>query len=485
MQSPPSPSKSAAVRGEVTSALHTKHDEATGRSYYAHVSDLVSALLEESPKAKVYEALTRICSRLARLEGRESGGGGEDSNNNIILEAGMSEQILSAAYSSENENKFSPIPLKRKHITTLQRLLPTANNAAAGEEGARTSTTQLADPRAQLQALQWANVGFGSHDTFFIDAAVKHLASSVEGYSSIRLWGKVLAQRQDYWIAEGSPEPGAAGNQENADEDEEDRSEPYGQGANRYAYWAAPSSAPDQWVRLPEVKSKLVPVARELAKILYGDLTRAVISHPPFDGTEADLLRANISIITAETTVCPVGQFSVEDTYIVPTEDFSLPRPSDCAELDQWIYAREPIGQDGRVIPEDDEDTDGDVDTSEWLASIADVEEDETPRWSIETPPVVGGCGSFGEWDASIVILRSIRWPGAATVLEHGGCHSIYVGDLRRHGAQPFYPPAPASVQSEPPELEEQDFSEKADSDGGSEEEEEGGEAESEDSDED
>lgn len=51
--------------------------------------------------------------------------------------------------------------------------------------------------------LEWAGVGFGDETATLINKSLNRLAQ-VSGASNVRLFGKVHAIENDYWVAEGN-----------------------------------------------------------------------------------------------------------------------------------------------------------------------------------------------------------------------------------------------------------------------------------------
>eukprot|EP00754_Rhynchopus_humris_P035969 Rhum_TRINITY_DN17681_c0_g1::Rhum_TRINITY_DN17681_c0_g1_i1::g.166327::m.166327/K19756/RSPH4A; radial spoke head protein 4A len=99
--------------------------------------------------------------------------------------------------------------------------------------------------------------------------------------------------------------------------------EPPGVGLNRYTFWVC-EHAGGPWVPLPDVTPEQVAVARRIRKYFTGRLDAAVRCHPPFPGTEANYLRAQLARITAAASIAPEGEvelFEAEDDDEEPEED--------------------------------------------------------------------------------------------------------------------------------------------------------------------
>ena len=72
---------------------------------------------------------------------------------------------------------------------------------------------------------------------------------------------------------------------------------------------------------LPHTTPKHVSVARQIRKLFTGRLTASVVCYPPFPGTEAELLRAQIARITAGTHVSPLGLYTFDEEEDEDDED--------------------------------------------------------------------------------------------------------------------------------------------------------------------
>ena len=74
--------------------------------------------------------------------------------------------------------------------------------------------------------------------------------------------------------------------------------------------WSAVS---DEWVVLPDIVPSQLVIAKQIKKLFTGRLDAPVVSYPPFPGTEAALLRAQIARISAATQVSPIGFFTFDE----------------------------------------------------------------------------------------------------------------------------------------------------------------------------
>lgn len=79
-------------------------------------------------------------------------------------------------------------------------------------------------------------------------------------------------------------------------------------GANKYTYFVCQEPGLP-WVKLPSVTPAQITIARQIRKFFTGCLSTPIISYPPFPGSEANYLRAQIARISAATQVSPLGYF--------------------------------------------------------------------------------------------------------------------------------------------------------------------------------
>jgi radial spoke head protein 4/6 len=106
----------------------------------------------------------------------------------------------------------------------------------------------------------------------------------------LRLWGKILCSKNDYFIAEGISEGQEEGELPPG-------TDPKGTGLNKFTYFATTDLLND-WTELPLVSAEHIRISRKLKLILSGSLESAVISNPHFPFAEKSLLRAQIARIS-------------------------------------------------------------------------------------------------------------------------------------------------------------------------------------------
>lgn len=87
-----------------------------------------------------------------------------------------------------------------------------------------------------------------------------------------------------------------------------EQEDPHGKGLNENVYWITQDLLGD-WQKLPDVKASDIVAARDIKKVLFGNLEAPVQSYPFFTGKERALLRAQIARISAATVIVPAGIF--------------------------------------------------------------------------------------------------------------------------------------------------------------------------------
>jgi radial spoke head protein 4A len=72
--------------------------------------------------------------------------------------------------------------------------------------------------------------------------------------------------------------------------------------------------------------------------------------------------------------------------------------------------------------------------------------EEEEGDWNLRQLP--GAARAEGE-EGGLVVVRSLRWPGACSIGFGKRFANVYVGYGHRHAAEAYAPPEPAEVQGE------------------------------------
>jgi radial spoke head protein 4A len=170
---------------------------------------------------------------------------------------------------------------------------------------------------ADMNVLECAGVGLGPELSFRLYTSLKKLAKSKPA-EAVHFFGIIRGTKQDYYIAEVSykeRDPGPGDEPKGEGEDvptpaadlafppREDGAagepESWLTNPNQYVYFVCNNPGPvTVWKRLPDVLPKHISLARRVRRLFSGDLSQPVLDFvPPFPGTEAHLLRAQIARI--------------------------------------------------------------------------------------------------------------------------------------------------------------------------------------------
>ncbi|XP_022920773.1 radial spoke head protein 6 homolog A isoform X2 [Onthophagus taurus] len=82
-----------------------------------------------------------------------------------------------------------------------------------------------------------------------------------------------------------------------------------GTGVNKKTYFVC-NEVGDEWIPLPDLIPIQIRVARLICKSFTGNLEQEIITYPEFQGTEKDLLRAQIARISAGSQISPLGFYT-------------------------------------------------------------------------------------------------------------------------------------------------------------------------------
>ncbi|ESL07363.1 flagellar radial spoke protein [Trypanosoma rangeli SC58] len=186
--------------------------------------------------------------------------------------------------------------------------------------------------------------GLQQEEAFRLVVGMKQLVK-MEPLATARFWGKIFGACADYYIVETKIDPERLPEEEDDDgatEDEEEEGvpietvadvlysygakrrvdtgvEPAGSGLNEWVYYAALTTDPTSWVRLPDVTPNQVIAARHICRGFTGDLESSVDTHPHFPGKEKNYLRAQIARISCACRVAPRDMYTTEGA--VPEEE--------------------------------------------------------------------------------------------------------------------------------------------------------------------
>ena len=389
-----------------------------------------------------------------------------------------------------------PVTLQRaKEIMDL--IKPPVPVGEDGEPEEVPKNGDLADIRDLVRdadLLEKAGVGLGKAETYRVVLALKALGDDAEfGVQSVRFFGKIFGTKADYLVAEVVP---TSPNEpvELTEEDVKNGVVPQdapGVGCNKFQYYVT-NQAGATWTKLPDVTSAQLMAARQIKKLLTGDLDAPIEGYPVFPGNEANYLRAQIAQIAAATGIVPKGIYSGpwdEEDYEAPEDGYAeadpeltdltedpekFKRPTSLVPLTDahgWQRESRPLlkGQ-GRTSwyvqpdPEPPEDAPEDwappakpqpEKAPQGLASLASDSPiaADVPAWSFRRV-----CTGLDNSEAAVA--KSLVWPGAVTVCDLNAIKgyywaSVYVGNGSSYDSASFSPPLPPPVAEEAADPEE------------------------------
>jgi len=454
-------------------------------------------LLQESPDSKLnlYDHLCSIMHKV--LENRTP--------NSVDVLEGLSQSVKT--------NKFVPATDPSSDVSAgshevdlanLQNKLFEKPSEDAEPEPEDEVEMPLPDLMDTAHYFEQAGVGLGREETFRIFLALKNLVDT-HTLQNVRFWGKILGTQKNYIVAEveyregaedeeqgeeeGEEEEAKEDEGEEAKEDEDDIPKPdykpppvipreeNGTGCNKKTYFVC-NEPGTEWVKLPPVTPAQIVCARQIKKFFTGDLNAAVISYPPFPGTEMNYLRAQIARISAGTQISPVDYFKfeeddeddsdgegrdsfVENVEFEPLRNQELIDPS----LSNWVHHVQHVLPQGRCVwinpavkteAEDFDDEEEEEEREEpdepvpehgppLLNPISeDTEVDSMPAWS-------AGLTSNLVPQYAAAVLRSNLWPGSYVFGLDKKFENLYIGYGHKYTAENYSPPAPPATQEEYP----------------------------------
>ncbi|XP_073497525.1 radial spoke head protein 6 homolog A-like [Phyllobates terribilis] len=451
----------------------------SGVSLYEHFSALLSRILSERPP-NALETLEQISAELhwSRLNGR-----------------------------LDSLRPLTEEPPTFNKAESLRALFSRGGGEADETEGDGEMTeSPLPNLYDLAHLLQQGGVILGRDETVRIALAMKRLTDT-RPLQYCRFWGKILGTGGSYLVAEvqfregedEEAEEDAEEEEKATAEDEEDEEEKEeaedlppkstyrpppvvprednGTGANKYVYFVC-SEAGAEWIRLPPVTPAQITIARKIRRLFTGNLDAPVITYPPFPGSEANLLRAQIARISAGTHVSPLGyyQFGEEegeeeeegatrDTYEENPEFEGIPVPDLVESLSSWVHHVQHILPQGRCVwlntavkseegleeeegeeeeKEDEEEPEPEVGPPLLTPLSEDAEINNTPPWTAYV-------SSTHIPQYALAVLRSNLWPGAYTISSPKKFENIYFGWGIKYSPEGYSPPAPPPPQLEYP----------------------------------
>ncbi|CCW59587.1 unnamed protein product [Phytomonas sp. EM1] len=213
------------------------------------------------------------------------------------------------------------------------------------DESAGSGT--LSDVVTEQRVFNALGTGIPPEAAYHVMIGLKKLMKS-EPLSSVRLWGKILGRKSDYYIAETELDPAYVTLDGEDDEDMDNDGdgedlpiehvndvfsvhilkrhhatpkEKSGTDLNKYVYYAASTADPMVWSRLPDVEPQHITVARLICREFTGNLEAPVRSHPRFLGLEKHYLRAQIARITCACRIAPRDMFTTQGAVPDMDED--------------------------------------------------------------------------------------------------------------------------------------------------------------------
>jgi len=316
------------------------------------------------------------------------------------------------------------------------------------DEPAEDNGVKVPDLLDDANLYEWAGVSFGRSELYKLFLSIKKFGEVLPGeVDRLRLFGRINTRGLPYFIIEGlSPE-----DEENIDETKQEGRN----GANKYVYYVTQQFESSEWIKLPNVTMEQIVKVRQFKRLLTGNLDADVPSYPPFPGKEKNLLRATIAVIVSETSISPDGFFDLDDAEDPPVikpaeaEAFNERFPksaNDLKEPDGWKHHEIELNKIGRILPLPEQlDESGEpIVPDEVVESVGPLEPIKPEVWSVRTCP--GGAGFNPN---SIVVMRSLRWPGAVAIANSRRFSNIYVGNGLPYAATSYSPPLPAAIQLE------------------------------------
>nr|XP_044990121.1 radial spoke head protein 6 homolog A-like [Jaculus jaculus] len=351
---------------------------------------------------------------------------------------------------------------------------------------------------------QQADVGLGLDESLLIFLALKQLAKQ-QPVRTCRFWGKILGVERSYLVAEVELREGEEeAEDEEAEEEELEKTrdtpprpqwkpppavptEESGSGANKYVYFVC-NEPGLPWARLPPVTPAQIVAARSIRKFFTGRLDAPVVSYPPFPGTEANYLRAQIARISAATHISPLGYYRFredrgrDDEEVDDEEkggggrdscernpDFEgIPVYELVNSMANWVHHVQHILPQGRctwVNPfrkteeEEEEKGEGMEEMKQEMGPplLTPLSEDSEimhlPPWTTRL-----SCSYSPQY--AVALVRSNLWPGAFAYASGRKFENLYIGWGHKDNQENFNPTLPGPVQqeyTEGPEVREMD----------------------------
>jgi len=349
---------------------------------------------------------------------------------------------------------------------------------------------------------EMAGIGINTHQAAALATGLRKLAEK-EPLKSVRFWGKITGTQRDYWVAECQyknpsdfePAPKEATESKATSSfkpGEPPEAEKMGEGLNKYVYFVVGYELDtdgifgnytyDKWIKLPPVRPEYIIAAKKIKKMFTGCLDAPVNAYPPFPGSEAEYLVAQINRITRGATMTMNGLWAVEEveegeeTYKQVRKAIDGDAPYEVKKTGyeglanpetykaDWVhhpeypsilskgtgagrcsYVPPPLDEEGNPIEDPDEDKEEAEPDNKTIEEESNVY-GEVPSHSVRL--AVPKLGDF-----SPAVLRSNRWIGAYTIAYETTDLNVYVGDGLKFGPEPFQILMPPVLPAECSEL--------------------------------
>lgn len=402
----------------------------------ATVSDLRQILKEDSSGKNLYDHLTETLMKI--LIDRPANA----FDNFELISNEVKENPL-----NPDPIKSMPMPMSKDELSKKQAWTQKCATLFKVPAEPPEDTGVLYPPLVEDSTLmEWAGISFGKGDTYRLYLSIKALAESgkIPGDAGrLRFYGKFNTRSAPYFVLEGI----------NPEEPEVDPIKQEGKsGANKYAYWVSQSAdaLPIDWIKLPNVTCAQIIAARQFKRFLTGKLDASVPSYPPFSGSEKELLRTQIALISASTLISPDGFFSLDESdppVPIPAEGESAYQAKSAAELnnpDAWKHHEFGLNVLGRVTRLPEPEGDGEIVEVEGNDPMPALDSLKEGAWGFRVCP-----GGSGNANFSTVVARSLVYPGAVAIAAGTKFLNIYVGNGIAYDPKPYSPPLPQLVQNE------------------------------------
>jgi len=301
--------------------------------------------------------------------------------------------------------------------------------------------------------MELVGCGLSKQEMYGTMLAMKKLGETVEyNLATCRFFGKILGTHADYYVFESTPkevgEPSETAPGEVPTE--------HATGINTFTYFVC-NTLGGPFTRLPDITPKQIKAARQLKKLMTGNVEAPVSAYPPFPGKEAEFLRAQIARIAHSTVLAPAGLFNYDEEAeeVTKAEEFEPKPAEELVSPESWVHRLPHIKLQGRCVvwkPEAEDEEEEKEPTEE------EAEEGPEPLKEIQADnPVMGGpawtavpsSGSPGV-KYRAVAMRSNLWPGAVAVAAGHDFANVYVGWAIKNA--PFVPVPPPAVAFEYPQ---------------------------------